>query len=311
MFIQRMKENILEEKGAVAVLMTLAVTALIGMLALVVDIGVTYIEEARIVNAVDAAALAGIQGLPDSSEAAYQLAESYAVKNGVSLENVDIQVDEDNKSINVQATRHVNYFFAQVLGYSSTDVQRSAMAKVAPVSSVVGIAPFSIEEQELYYNEEYLLKRGAGGQPGGAHHCGWFGALRLGGNDANTYRENIKYGYQEEIKIGDILNVKNGTMSGPTSQGVQFRIEQCKHTPVCTSESYELDCSRLIIVPVVEACGNKDVEVKGFAMVFLEGVDGQGNENNVWGKFVRTCISGEASESIDADYGVYCPRLTR
>ncbi|MGI6587830.1 MAG: Tad domain-containing protein [Peptococcia bacterium] len=310
MLFCKIRQKMCEKKGAVAVLMALALTALLGVTALVVDAGVVYLHNLKISNAVDAAALAGIQALPADPVLAYQLAESFAVKNGVSPENLNIEIGADQRSIKVQARRTVNHFFARVLGISSTDVVKGAGAKVENLSSVVGAVPFCIENQELIYNEEYILKSGAGGQPGGAHHSGWFGALRLGGNGAKAYENNLKFGYQAELKIDDILEIESGNMSGPTTRGVEYRLAECKHTPACTGESFVRDCPRLVIVPVVQPCGGKTVKVQGFALFFLERVEGQGRDNYVWGKFLRLHLPGEMTEEQAADYGLYSSHLS-
>lgn len=306
------KKNIIRdnEQGSVIVIITAAFTVLLGFVALVLDVGTAYLQDARLSNAVDAAALAGSQALPGSPAEAYQLALDYAEKNGVRPEDLTIKVTADNREINVAAKKHVAYSFAPVLGITSVDLQRSAGAKVGYIAAVSGAVPFGIQIQELHYGEKYLLKRGAGSTlPGGSAYSGWFGALRLSGNGANCYRNDIKYGYQGWLKIGDCLTIENGNMSGPTSDGVDYRIKQCKHTPACTFEHYVTDCPRIIKVPVVEPCGNKKVQVKGFAVCFLEGVDGQGNENNVWGRFIRMSVPGEITEDPEADFGIYSSSL--
>jgi hypothetical protein len=298
------------EKGAAAVLVVIALTVLLGVTALVVDAGSLYLHDAKLANALDASALAGSQALPDSPALAYQLAENYAAKNGVPPEDLMIQITDDQRGIKVQAKRQVNYAFARVLGLSSGEVNRAAGAKIGIISSVKGVVPFTIQEQELVYNEEYVLKSGAGADFGEAPHFGWYGAIRLGGNGANVYERNLKEGYQSKLGIGDVLDVENGNMSGPTTRGVEYRINQCKHTPACTSEHFAADCPRLLTVPVVASCGNGQVKVKGFAMFFLERVDGQGNRNNVWGKFVQAHLPGEITEDEGANYGVYSSYLT-
>lgn len=298
-----------ESKGAVAVIIAFALTALLGAAALVVDVGLLYHQEARLANAVDAAALAGVQVLPAEPGLARQLAESFALKNGVSPENLDIEISENNREINVQARGTVEHFFIKVLGNYSTDVVKSAGARVESIAAVEGAVPFSIEAQELFYDEEYVLKSGSNDPDDDAQHSGWFGALRLGGNGAKIYENNIVSGYQGEIRLGDRLDIENGNMSGPTTGGVNERISQCEHTPACTVDSYEADCPRLITIPVVQECSQKTVEVKGFAMFFLDRVDGQGNENNVWGKFVRIPMCGETTDDEEADFGIYSTRL--
>ncbi|MDD2433345.1 MAG: pilus assembly protein TadG-related protein [Clostridia bacterium] len=310
MLFCRIRQRLGEKKGAVAVLMALALTTLLGVTALVVDVGMVYLHNLKVSNAVDAAALAGIQALPANPDLAYQLAESFALKNGVAPEDVNIQITADQRGINVQARKTVDYFFAQILGFSSINVGQSAGAKVENLSAVVGAVPLCIENQELIYNEAYLLKSGAGGKPDEAQHSGWFGALSLGGHGAKAYENNLKFGYQAELKVGDLWEIESGNMSGPTTRGIEYRLAQCKHTPACTSESFVRNCPCLVMVPVVQLCGKEIVKVQGFALFFLESVEGQGRDNNVWGKFLRLHLPGEITAEEAGDYGVYSSHLT-
>lgn len=302
--VPKTSQKVENEQGSVIVLFALSLTVLLGFTALVFDIGTAYLQNVRISNAVDAAALAGSQALPDSPERAYQLARDYAEKNGVAPEDLTVEIVDNNREIRVEARKHVAYSFAPVLGISFVDVQQGAGAKVGAVSSVWGAVPFSIQEEELYYGEEYVLKSGSDSNPPDeAAHTGWFGALGLSGSGASTYEQDIKMGYQGWLAIGDIVDIENGNMSGPTTRGVNYRISQCKHSPACTAEHFAADCPRLIRVAVVEPQGKKTVLVKGFAVFFLDRVDGQGNENNVWGTFVRMSLPGEITDDPAADYG--------
>lgn len=306
-----------DEKGTALVLVALALVALLGCTALVTDVGLLYSHRARLVNAADAAALAGVQELPERPQTARVVAEDYAEANGIKPDQLELEVADDCRSLTVNVSRTVQLLFARVLGISSQDVKAAATAAVAPLSGVVGVVPFSIEEQELTFDREYVLKEGAGsggageGEDGRMH--GWYGALdpdNRSGGGASDYRERVKNGFQGMLRVGDVVLTEAGNMSGPTADGVEYRISQCKEG--CTFENFTRDCPRLVIVPVVrvveeEGGHPKSVEIRGFAAFFLEGVEGQGNKNNVIGRFVRTVYPGEMQAG--ADYGVYAARL--
>ncbi len=310
--------QIRDEKGTALVLVALALVGLLGCVALVTDVGLLYSHRARLVNAADAAALAGVQELPDCPDAARAVARDYAEANGVPPDQLEIEVAADNSSLTVKPRRSVQLFFARVLGISSQEVKAAATAAVAPLSGAFGVVPFGIEEQELILGQEYVLKEGAGnggaeeGEDGRMH--GWYGALdpdsRSSGG-ASDYRERVKYGYQGMLRVGDLVLTEAGNMSGPTADGVEYRISQC--TEGCTFENFRRDCPRLVVVPVVRVVEEEEghpkrVEVRGFAAFFLEGVEGQGNENSVIGRFLRTVYPGEMQAG--ADYGLYAVKLT-
>lgn len=316
--IVNIKQAICGEKGTVLVLVAAAMVALLGFVALVADVGLLYSNRVRLSNAADAAALAGAQELPANPALAWATAEEYAEKNGVKPEELQVEVAPDSRSITVTPRRAVGFFFARVLGISSGEVEATATATVAPLAGAVGVVPFSIEEQELDFGREYVLKEGAGyggstlGDDG--RRNGWFGALDLDnqkGGGAREYEDTIKNGYRSMIRVGDVISVKTGNMSGPTVDGVSYRIGQCRDG--CTFDNFKRDCPRVVVVPVVKylgGCGsNQKVEVRGFAAFFLEGVEGRGSNNNVIGRFVRTVYPGEMG--YGDDYGLEAVKLIR
>lgn len=304
------------EQGAALVLVALGLVVFLGCVSLVTDIGLLYSCKTHLVNTADAAALAGAQELPGDPDCAVVVAKEYALANGVSAGNLEVEVGSDLRSITVRPQQQVQFLFAQVLGFTTQEVSAAATAFAGPLSGVIGVVPFSIEEQELQYGREYVLKEGAGGAAeagvDGRMH-GWFGALdtdNTPGGGANEYREQVKLGYQEILRVGNQIPTETGNMSGPTVDGVQFRISQCKDG--CTPENCKRDCPRLLIIPVIRVVDwyeitPKQVEIRGFAAFFVDGVEGQGNENYVVGRFIKSVYSGELGAG--ADYGSYAVKL--
>lgn len=310
-FVVNLKNMITSEQGAVLVLVALGMVVLLGCASFVTDIGLLYTSRNHLINTADAAALAGAQELPDQPELAEAVARDYSRANGVAEECLDVKISTDNRSITVRPRRDVQFLFARVLGFTEQEVNAEATALTAPLTGAVGIVPFSIEEQELEMGERYFLKEGAGGPakagPDG-RRCGWYGALdpdNHPGGGANDYRERIKHGYQMKLQVGDRILIESGNMSGPTTQGVEYRIKQCKNG--CTHDNFDLDCPRVMIIPVIKPVNSKEVEIRGFAAFFLEGVQGQGKDNYVIGRFVRMVSSGELGGGTD--YGAYAVKL--
>lgn len=303
-----------KEEGSVIVIVAIAFTVFLGFVAIVTDIGLLYVKQNKVAHAVDAAALAGAQELPDNPANAVAIAKSYAQLNGLDPLQVTATVAPDNKSITVTSNEKVDLVLARLFGRNFSTVSASAKARVAPARSLTGAVPFSVLKQELHYGEEYVLKEGAGGvsNDGGRWH-GWFGALDYtgGGGGASEYRETLKNGYAGSVSIGDVIDIESGNMSGPTSDGVNYRINLCRtrHSPECTWDSYQPDCPRVIYVPVVEQIDSRRVRVVGFAAFFLKGVEGQGHENNVVGYFIKEAISADSDESA-TDYGLHGIKLS-
>jgi hypothetical protein len=72
-----------QEFGQGLVLGTLAMVVILGLAAMTIDVGYWFSQKGEVQKAVDAAALAGAQELPDDSTAAEATAREYLLKNGV------------------------------------------------------------------------------------------------------------------------------------------------------------------------------------------------------------------------------------
>lgn len=297
-----------EEKGAALILMALGVAVIMGLTALVTDLGLMYYNKIQVANAADAAVLAGVQALPADETKARELARDYAEKNGVT--SITVTIGADKKNIEVQAERTIGLMLAKALGIESSTARANSQAALEPLTGVKGIVPLGVTEQEFVFGETYLLKYAAGDDPEGDYHSGWLGLLALQGPGAKLYLDDLKYGFDQEVKIGDILNIQTGNISGNTYDGVQYRIDQCKHLPSCTFDNYHEDCTRIMLIPIISPYDDKSIQVNGFAVFFVESVEGMGVDNYITGKFIRHTISGSSSVT-GPDNGVYVPRLSR
>lgn len=123
-----MRMSFRDQKGTAAVMTAIMMTAMLGFCALVVDIGGVSLERSRLQNAVDAAALAAAQDLPDTSAAAATAAD-YMTNNDFGEAVISISFANSNRQIKVDAAQSMSYAFASVLGASSMDVKASATAQ--------------------------------------------------------------------------------------------------------------------------------------------------------------------------------------
>lgn len=303
-----LKKLLTEEKGSALVVLCLMLVFILGCTALVTDVGLMYANQIKVTNAADAAALAGVQALPDDQIKAEALAREYAAKNQVT--DVMVNIYDNKKEIKVKTQRTIDLFFARVLGYQTSTATAQAKAILEPLTGVKGVVPLGVEEQTFIFGEKYVLKYAAGDDPEGEYHPGWMGILALQGPGANLYLEDLKYGFDQEIKIGDVINVQTGNISGNTYDGIQYRIDQCKHTPSCTADCYVEDCPKIMYVPVIRAYADKQVQVVGLTAFLVESVAGMGNENYIIGEFIQHTTSGSSSPT-GPDNGVYVPRLSR
>ena len=151
-----------DERGAIIIVFTLVITALLVIGALTIDIGNASQQRRQAQNAADAAALAGAQDLSSggTSATAVQAIKNYTAKNfgsvswagctdpslptgwvqpdaGESCISFDLAVPLTTKVRVVVPVRHVGSIFGGVSGRASLDVSAHAVANVASAGSVI------------------------------------------------------------------------------------------------------------------------------------------------------------------------------
>jgi putative Tad-like protein involved in Flp pilus assembly len=131
-------------KAQIAVVMTLAIVTLIGVMALGTDVAVLYYNWVQLQKAADAAALAGAGYLPNDPDKASSTAINYAEKNGIaageigalncsgSACNPTFNSPTNPTQILITVHRTVPYYFARVLGLQNATIQAVAAESKNP-----------------------------------------------------------------------------------------------------------------------------------------------------------------------------------
>ncbi|SMB94889.1 Putative Flp pilus-assembly TadE/G-like [Thermanaeromonas toyohensis ToBE] len=300
-----------DEKGGALVLVAINMVVLLGFVALVIDLGLLAAARHKLLNAVDAAALAGVRELPFNPDRARIVAAEYASLNGA--ESIETEVSPDNTSLTVKARKELSYFLAPVLGFHRGEAKAQAIARIGGIKAVKKAAPLAVPWQDYQLGVKYTLKQAAGQEsPLGP---GNYSALSLGGTGASQYEDNLKYGYPGWLKVGDEVPTETGNMSHPTRRAIEYRLALCQHSPPCTPQHFEPDCPRILIVPLynpstLEGHQISSITIIGFAAFLVEQVRGEGNENYIEGYFIRTIVAGEADPQ-QPDYGLEGIKLVK
>ncbi|MDI6705607.1 MAG: pilus assembly protein TadG-related protein [Bacillota bacterium] len=298
-----------KENGAVLMLFAILLPVLLGCTAIVVDFGSQYACKVRLDNIAQAAALAAAQDLQADAGLAEDKAYEYLNLNGIEDQHAQVQVSGYDNSVEVTIQRDVDFFFGRILGLEDRRISSKAKAISTGLTSLSGAAPLGILSQDFVYGQLYKLKCGAPPEFG----SGNFGALRLGGSGSSVYEENLKYGYQGKIEVGDIIETKSGNISGPTQRAISYRFSQDSRVPPNTIDDYDRNAPQIIYIPVVEPYQTNDnhvysVRVLGFAAFFVAGIPGSGDDSEIEGYFIRTVHSGTGSEG-QPDYGLTTSKL--
>lgn len=287
-------------------------TVILGTVALVTDVGLAVIEKNKLKNTADAAALAGAIELPQYPDRAIEIALSFVEKNGFSRDIAQVAITDENHGIQLILENNMDFIFAKVLGFTSTELNVTSKALLGTVTEVYeGIRPFCVEQQQFSYGQQVVLKENAGD---GYH--GNYGAIALGGTGASVYENNIKHGYTGRLSVGDFIETEPGNMAGPTLDGVDYIIngvEDIVEGDYSTFDNYEPDSRRLWTIPVVDSLtydGRSTVEIVGFALFFLEDAVKQSGKAEVTGRFIELVTNGIISQG-QTNYGLYGIKLVQ
>lgn len=248
------------ETGQVLIMFVLALAALIGFMALALDVGVAFHERRNLQNAADAAALAGVRFLPNDTAAANAAARDWAGKNGIAPnEVVAVEFENGNTLIRVRLEREVPAIFARALGILSFDAGASAAARTASAVGLSGLMPFAVLDDLLVGTQcqypftscqQVALKYDSTNSPPQSN----FGLIAIDCTGANCVRDTIKGGsksplcstQQTPIPPGcpTQKDTEPGNKKGPVQDGAVWRL----------AASNNVNCNSL--AQVVDASGN-------------------------------------------------------
>jgi Flp pilus assembly protein TadG len=231
------------DHGQATVLTVLFLVVLLGMAALVLDIGSWYRADRATQSTADAAALAGAQALPGDSATANTLALQYATKNG-GLGSGGVTFSSKivaNDTIKVTVKRAAPTFFAKIFGKNTVTVGSTATARSEGVSAVKYVAPIVV-----HYKHPLLNCKGPASKPtcapdfgpthpttldledlhkpGGGSGSGAFGLLNLNYGDpdgnigAGTLADWLLNGYDDELPLGTYYSAPSANFNNSQFQ---------------------------------------------------------------------------------------------
>ncbi len=286
-------------KGQTAVIFTLAIVALLGAVAMCTDVAVMYVNWEYMQKAVDAAALAGANFLPNDPSTAQSTALSYGELNGLKASEItSTSVSSNDQDITVSAAREVPYYFGRVLGLSTQLISVSATAAIPNSTTTIGgayngtnptggssytgqygssvgqygLVPVGLDSNTTYTNGESMTLHDTQIGPGN------WGTVELGAPGGSSVRNNIADGYSGPISVGDWINSEPGQKIGPIDQGFNDRLKAAQQIdPSGTYASHSSNDPRILFLPMVNwesPNGRSGVQVMGFAAVWLDSISG-------------------------------------
>jgi hypothetical protein len=148
-----MRRTMRSERGQTLVLGVILMVVLLGIGALTTDLGLAYWHKSKLQSAADAAALAGVQVLPDDPQRARDLAAQWAAQNSIGgSDGLEVTVTSGlatNDTISVRVRRDSPAFLSRVLGFLNFDVRSKAVARVGSPTGLRYFVPFAVLESSL------------------------------------------------------------------------------------------------------------------------------------------------------------------
>jgi Putative Flp pilus-assembly TadE/G-like len=285
------------ERGQAFVVTVLMIATLLGLTALVLDVGSWFRAHRQLQATADAAALAGAQALPDIPGDASSLANDYAARNTSNLQGVTVNLSQTyvpNDTIRVHVSKPAEGFFSKVFGIDSVNEGASATARTAGMKSALYVAPIVVNQQHPMLNGcsngpcfgptyQTTIPVSQTGAPGA------FGLVNLdpqsgGTSGASTLAGWIENGFDKYLDIGNYAS----------DPGVKFNSNQIQDA-MTTRIGTEM------LFPVYDTVtgtgSNAQYHIIGWVGFFVTGVDKQGNNGNVSGYFTRVIWTGIQASS--------------
>jgi hypothetical protein len=233
--------NARNQDAQATVLTLVFLVVLLGMAALVLDLGSWYRADRATQSTADAAALAGAQALPEDAGKATTLAQQYATKNGgFGSGGVSISAKiVSNDTITVSVKRPAPGFFSKLFGVKSIAVRAPPAPRSEGVSSVKYVAPITV-----HYKHPLLNCTGPSTHPtcnptfgtsttldledlhqkGGGNGSGAFGLINLNYGDptgdvgAGTLADWLLHGYSDYLPLGTYYSAPSANFNNSQFQ---------------------------------------------------------------------------------------------
>jgi len=195
------KRNV-DNRGQALVVFVLALAAILGFVAMTIDLGLVFEDRRHLQNTADAAALAGVAELPLQPLAARQKAQDWAANNGLpasQIKKIEIRTTEvPNDTLYVELEKQFSWIFGGALGLSTNPVSAGAAAQIRSLRGTSNLMPWAImmgdsacldSANNPISGANCSVKLGSGASAIG----GWYGALDLDGSGGGSseYEANI------------------------------------------------------------------------------------------------------------------------
>jgi hypothetical protein len=303
------------ERGQVLPLAALLIASLLGMCALVLDVGSWYRTKRQDQSVVDAAALAGAQALPDDPSQAITLALNYASQNGFTIPAGDVSISSGvmaNDTITVSHNEPAPSFFAKVFGVNAVTVSARAAARSDVPGAARWVAPIVVptSNPQLQCNpppcsgttQITLLDLH---RPGNGNASGSFALLDLTQGDtgnvgAGTLADWMANGDSDAMPLGTYYAAPSTNFNSSSFQSaLQARVGSEVLFPVYRP-------------PIINGGSNGQFNIIGWVGFHIDSETANGSSGTLVGHFTRYIAQGLQQQTFSGnDFGVRVIQLIK
>lgn len=293
------------DRGQATVLTVIFLVALLGAVALVLDVGSWFREQRDTQATADAAALAAAQALPDSTGQAGVLANQYLAKNGGGTAEVQFSSDAvANDTVTVDVAREAPGIFSKLFGIESVTVNGHATARSGGMDAARWVAPIvvNLKHPKLQcggpaskptpcFGDPTELDLEHLHKPGSGDAAGAFGLINLDVKDngsvgGSTLGDWILKGFDGYMKLGDYTSVPSSKFND-------------SHVKGALADRITGDNELLFpIYKTISGSGSGAIyQVVGWVGFTVTDFQASGSTGKVWGSFTKVLWEGIQSES--------------
>jgi hypothetical protein len=298
--------DIRSDRGQATVLTVIFLVALLGAVALVLDVGSWFREQRDTQSDADAAALASAQALPEDVGRANALAGEYLDKNvaGSGRQITFSSTFTPNDTVTVRVNRDAPGFFSKLFGVESVNVNASAKARAGGLQAAKWVAPIvvNIKHPELncdvahgrpvpcfgkptQIDLEHLHK------PGSGTAAGAFALINLDQNDtgsagASTLGQWIVQGFDGYMELGNYTSVPSAMFNDSHVKGAMS--ERLNGDPVLLFPIYD---------KIIGSGSTATYHIVGWVAFHVSDYTANGSTGKVNGAFTKVIWEGIQSQS--------------
>lgn len=259
------------------------------------DIMYAAIQRYQLNSSTERLALSGAELLLSDGQAANRKIRLLAPAVAGEFSRIETNVADNGKEVSVSLRKSFQYLFLKVFGLNDKEMVSKVTIKLSGVKNLKGVRPFAVMRQKPQFGKKMDFTD----NPAPVKDTVRLIPLNLG---SGNYKNNLLFGYSSTLNVGDGVYPLEGSQAQEAAEALEYLVGNCRHVPKCTYNRYAENCSRILLLPVVEKAGD-ELRVAGFSALFVEGFSIKKDHIHIAGRFIKHAVDAGTSDHV-ADFGL-------